>query len=349
MKIIILCGGLGTRLRPLTLQRPKPLLNVAGRPVLNYLLDELLELEKLPRFQGNLEFIFVIGHLGERIVAHVQNEYIDTGRLKGRFVEQPQPRGTSDAVLVAREAVFSNESDPELLLIYSDTLFETDFEKLTTPPQAWAGSISYRETSDNSTYGAVVLDANDASVARLVEKPQTFVSNLALVSPYYLTSARQLYTALDEQVARGLQTRGEYYLTDGVQLMIEQGAQFQPCRVSLWLDTGTFENLLSTNRVLLDRRFTDKSPVAQIKGHSLIIPPCQIAESAVLENSVVGPYVTVGPGAVIRQSLVNDCIIEAGCKLSKISLRASVIGPNAAIDGHSLENLYLGDYNKLEL
>ncbi len=343
MKVLILCGGLGTRLRPHTLTRPKALLNVAGRPVLSHILDKLLELAELPRFRYKLEFIFVIGYLGEQITAYVQTEYITQGRLRARFVEQPRPLGSSDAVLQAREAIFADEDDPAVLLVYSDTLFETNLDELTDVPTELAGTICWREVEDVRPFGAIVLDDATGYVARLVEKPQTFVSNLAVVSPYYFTSARQLYAAIAEQYAHDRKTKGEFYLTDAMQLMLEGGAKFRPQRISHWLDTGTVDNLLESNRALLDLQ--NESGVRRV-GSSLVIEPCFIAGDVQLENSIVGPHVSIASGASIRDSLVRDCIIENGAQIASISLRASIIGRNAIVEGHSFEKLNLGDYNQ---
>jgi glucose-1-phosphate thymidylyltransferase len=341
-----LCAGLGTRLRPHTLTRPKALLTVAGRPVLAHILDKLLELEANPRFAGDLEFIFVIGHLGEQIVGFVQRDYLAQGRLRAQFVEQAQPLGSGDAVSIAREMVFATAADPDLLVIYTDTLFDFDFNLLSSLPPAADGIVFCREAEDIQNYGAVILDEVTGYVARLVEKPQTFVSNLAVVSPYYFASARKLYAALDEQIARQQMMKGEYYLTEAVQIMIEQGAKLTSQRVSLWLDTGTFENILATNRALLDLAMAHDTPQLRPVGTSLIVEPCFIAEGVTMEHSVIGPHVSIGPGAVIKQSIVADSIVEDGALIADLSLRGSIIGRGAVAEGQPAEGLSLGDYSK---
>lgn len=347
MKIILLCAGLGTRLRPHTLTRPKPLMTVAGRPVLSHLLDKLLELEANPRFAGDLEFIFVIGHLGEQIVSFVQREYLAQGRLRAQFVEQTEPLGSGDAVHQARQMVFASAADPELLIIYTDTLFEFDFNLLSNMPPTSDGIVFCREAEDIHNYGAVVLDETTGNVARLVEKPQTFVSNLAVVSPYYFSSSRKLYAALDQQIARQQMIKGEYYLTDAVQIMIEQGAKLMPQRISLWLDTGNFDNILESNRALLDLGLSVNTPKIRAVGTSLVIEPCFVAEGVTLEHSVIGPHVAVASGAVIKKSVIADSIIEDGALITDLTLRGSIIGRGAVLEGQPAEGLSLGDYSKL--
>jgi glucose-1-phosphate thymidylyltransferase len=339
VKVIVLCGGLGSRLRPHTLSRPKPLLTVAGRPVLSHILDKLTQLKTVPRFATGLEFIFVIGYLGEQIVEFVAANY---PALTVQFVEQPQPLGSGEAAFRARQTVLTT-GDTDLLLLYSDTLFDLDFDSLAQLPADLDGVVFWRKTEEVSIYGAVVVDEATGLVKQLVEKPQTFVSNLAVTSPYYFTSAQKLYAALEELIATNRQTRGEYYFTDAVQLMIDKGAKLQAHQIPFWSDTGNFESWLGSNRTMLDR---PRATGTRQLDTALIIEPCYIGAGVSLERSIIGPHVAVGEGAIIKDSIINDCIIEDGAEITDSVLHHSIIGRKASLRGQPGSNLSFGDYSK---
>ncbi len=347
MKIVLLCAGYGSRLRPHTLTRPKALLQVAGKPVISHVLAKLLELRLIPRFTENLEFIFVVGYLGDQLISYIQEEYVKRLRIKASFVEQAAPLGSAHAVVQAREAIFTSGQDSDLMLIYSDTLFEADLDRLTSVRVGSEGTICWREVEDVSNYGAILVDPATGFVTKLVEKPQTFVSNQAVVSPYYFTSAKNLFAALDQQFARKRMTKGEYYLTDAVEIMLEEGAKFEEREISLWLDTGNFENILETNRVLLTSGQKAGGKIFRISGTSLIIEPCFIPPGTFLERSVIGPYVSLGTGVSIKESVVSECIIENGAQIEKAILNRALVGRRSSLTGNSFEDLSLGDYSQI--
>ncbi len=340
MKVVVLCAGLGTRLRPHTLTRPKPLLSVAGHPALWHILHKLQELEQIPRFAGKQEYIFVIGYLGEQIIEFVQKTFPN---LQVQFVEQPQPLGSGEATVRTREVVLA-QGDTDLFLLYSDTIFDMDFRILANLPPDLDGVVSWRKAEDTSSYGAVVVDETSGLVTKLVEKPKVFVSDKAVTSPYYFTSAQKLFIALDELLTDNRQTNGEFYLTDAVQIMLEKNAKLLGQNIPLWLDTGNFESWLASNKALLEQ--TNQSG-PRPSGDSLIIEPCFIASDVTLQNSIVGPYVAIGVGANVKESIISDSIIEAGAQIVAANLRHSVIGRNTIWQGQISTNLSIGDFSKV--
>lgn len=341
MKIIVLTAGLGTRLRPHTLTRPKALLNVAGKPVLSYVIDQLL---KLSQIESKLEFIFVNGYLGTQIEEYVQQEYVQTGKLKAHFVEQLQPLGQAHAIGLTRDVVLADTDDCDVLVVFADTLFEVDFTVLTQLPAAVVGALFLQQVADPRRFGVAVLDEKSGYIKQVVEKPTEPISNLAICSPYYFKSARQLFATIEQLIHSGKQTKGEFFLADAISQMLESGLHLQPLALPVWLDAGTFEALLETNQALLDT-----SPaVAPINASSVLLPPVWIDRDVIIERSVVGPHVAVSKGAVIRDSVVSDSILEEGSQLSRASVQHSIIGRFAKVTGpFSASSISVGDYTEV--
>ena len=308
MKAIIPLAGLGTRLRPHTLSRPKPLVGVAGKPVLGHVLD---------RIQGVPidETIFITGYLGDQIEAYVRSNY----RFPARFVEQKELKGQAHAIHLAREFI-----DGPLLIVFVDTIFEADLSKLADI--ASDGAMFVKEVPDPRRFGVAVL--RDGRVIRLVEKPRTPVSNLAVVGVYYLRNSGLFVSCLDELLQKGIQTGGEFYLADALQLMIDKGADLSAFPIDVWEDTGTFEALLQTNRYLLGRCGNE---VQGEVADSLIIPPVHVSPGSRLVNSIVGPNVSIGAGAVVDKSILRDCIVGESAQVTDAVLTDSIIGANAVI------------------
>jgi glucose-1-phosphate thymidylyltransferase len=324
VRAIIPVAGVGTRLRPHTHTVPKALINVAGKPILAHILDDLSKL-------GVARVVLVVGYMGDRIEAFVRREY---PHLSPEFVEQPDPKGLGHAVHLAAKAAGGGP----VLIDLGDTIIRADLSRLDGDPPSMLG---VREVPDPRRYGIVELQ--DGRVARLTEKPENPASNLAIVGFYYIRNSALLFECLDDLIRRDVRTRGEYQLTDALQLMLERGEVMLPLPVDAWFDCGSPETLLDANRELLDRA----GDGAVLPG-SLVLPPVSIAPDAVVESSIVGPHVTVAPGVTLKRCSVRNSIINENARVEEIFLEDSVIGENAQVRGRH-KRLNVGDSSEVEL
>jgi glucose-1-phosphate thymidylyltransferase len=324
MKVIIPTAGLGTRLRPHTYSKPKPLVSVAGKPVLGHILDTLSQIEIE-------ELIFITGYLGNQIEDYVRTHT----KVPARFIEQTELKGQAHAVYLARDAV----SGPTIIL-YVDTIFEADLAKLRHLDAD--GAIYVKEVADPRRFGVTFIE--NGYISRLVEKPDTDISRLAMIGLYYVREAERLMGAIEQMMERNLQTKGEFYLTDALQLMIDDGARFIAEPVSVWEDCGKAETVLQTNRYLLDH---GRSHTGPWEG-SIIIPPVYIDDDARVVNSIVGPYVSIAAGAEVSDSIVRDSIINEHAVVKASTLDQSIIGSDAAVHG-GFRQLNVGDASEVQL
>lgn len=322
MNVIIPTAGLGTRLRPHTHTRPKPLVTVAGKAVLGHLLDKL---QVLPIN----DVVFITGYLGAQIQDYVGQNY----DFKTHFVEQTELRGQAHAIKLARGLV----TGPTLIL-FVDTIFEANLEILN---QTDADGVIYvSQVEDPSRFGVVLLE--NGYITRLVEKPNVPVSNLAVIGAYYVRDVEQLFAAVDLLIERNIQTKGEFYLADALQLMIDDGARFVAETATVWEDCGTAPALLRTNRYLLEQNNHD---VPQRPG-TIIVPPVFIGENVELSNSIIGPYVSVADNSVIVDSIIRDSIINQGAIIQSSTLEGSLIGERAQVRAE-FRRLNVGDSSEI--
>jgi glucose-1-phosphate thymidylyltransferase len=325
VKVVIPVAGLGTRLRPHTYSKPKPLVHVAGKPVLGHILDQLLPLHVN-------EIIFITGYLGGQIEQYVRAHY----DVPVRFVEQTELKGQAHAIHLAAEAI-----DQPVLIIFVDTIIKADLEALQRMTDD--GVLFVREVEDPRRFGVAVLEKG--YVKRLVEKPRQPVSNLAVVGVYYLRNWQLLNQALREVIERDVQTAGEYYLADALQIMIDHGARLRAEPVAVWEDCGTLEALLQTNRYLLGNGFDQQDTPTT---NSILIPPVYIARTARVENSIVGPYARIAENALVSGSIIRDSIVSDGAQIVDGSLSSSLIGSNAAVKGR-YSRLNVGDLSVIDV
>lgn len=310
MKVIIPVAGRGTRLQPHTFSKPKPLVTVAGKPVLGHILDKLSGL-------GAEEVIFITGYLGEQIEDYVQRNYA----FKARYVEQTELKGQAHAIRLAKPYL-----DGPVLIIFVDTIFEADLAKLKDVRSD--GVIYVHEVSDPRRFGVVTLN-EQGYINRFVEKPETPVSNLAVIGLYYIKDSRHLCDCIDELIRRDIQTKGEYFLADALQLMVNDGACLEAWTVDVWEDCGTPEAVLHTNRYLLEHGHGNGLYVKT--ENSLIIPPVHIHPSAIVKNSIIGPYVSIAEKCYITNSIIRDSIIDEGADIEATLLDQSLIGKKALV------------------
>ena len=332
LKIVILMAGYGTRLRPLTWSRPKQLIRMADKMVLDYVLDTFTSVPD----PTNTEFIFVVGYLGDQIQDYMLRTHPD---LKVRFVEQAEMRGQSPAVLLAREYL-----DGPMLVIYADTLIETDFSFLSKEA---SGAVAWvKAVPDPRRFGVASLD-KDGWVTHLVEKPQDVDNNLALVGCYYFQNPQMLLQAIEEQMKRGISLKNEFYLADAINVMLEHGLRMRIARVETWLDAGTPEDVLKTNRYYLEHGHGNIAK-AYTHNNTVVIPPVFIHPTAKFEASVIGPHVAIGANCSIQSSIIRDSIIDDGSLLSHVFMEHSLIGREVKIQDHA--GIYIiGDNTELTL
>lgn len=315
MKVIIPLAGFGTRLRPHTYTKPKPLINVAGKPVLGHLLDKIAGLEIS-------EYIFIVGYLGEQVEEYVNSEY----KLNAKFVEQKELLGQAHAIWLAREYIHDDEP---VFILFVDTLFEADLSQLgKTDADA---VIFVKEVVDPRPFGVVTLD-KDKYITGFVEKPDTMDNRLAVVGLYYFKSGKALIGSIKELMDRKKMTKNEYFLADAMDIMVKSGCKFRVQQVSVWLDCGKPETVLETNRYLLQHS-ADNSAEFKDQPGVIIIPPVNIHPSANLSHSVIGPNVTVGANCTIESCILRDTIIDEGAVCRDTLLDQSLIGRNARVEG----------------
>jgi glucose-1-phosphate thymidylyltransferase len=324
LKAIIPVAGVGSRLRPHTFTRPKVLLNVAGKPILGHILDHLTA-------SGVTSLSMIVGSMADLIEAYVRSQ-VD---MPAEFIEQPEPRGLADAVSLGL-----NNEDKEVLVILGDTIFETDLKGALA--NHGPTSLGVKTVEDPRRFG-VVETSTDGRVTRLVEKPDVPKSNLVLVGIYLIRNAPLLRSCIDTLFERQLTTRGEYQLTDALQLMIEQGEPITTFPVTDWFDCGKPETLLATNRHLLDRM--GNGLTKQHEG-ALIVPPVYIHPTAILERAVVGPYATLDSGTVVRDAMVRDSVLGEGARVENALVAGSLVGNNSSIEGR-FQRFNLGDSSEI--
>jgi len=325
-------AGLGTRLRPHTWSKPKQLISVAGKTVLDHVLAILNTLQD----HKNVELICIVGYLGDQIETHVREHFPD---LKSHFVVQENPRGQSHAISLAREFL-----DGPMLMIFADTLIETDLSCLISNH---AESIAWvKEVEDPRRFG-VAITGTDGCVRQLVEKPTDRNNNLAVVGFYYFRDSQALLSAIDEQMQRDLQLKGEFFLVDAINLMLNQGLKMQVCPVNVWLDAGTPEALLETNRYLLNHGL-DNSQEAAARPGLVVQPPVYIHPSAQVTNSIIGPNVSLGACCKVEQSIIEESILEEEARVTQIILKNSLVGRRARIS-RSGASINAGDNTEVSL
>lgn len=341
MQIIIPLAGLGSRLRPLTYTTPKPLVQVAGKTVLGHVLDSLdgIRID---------DIVFIVGYLGEQIEKYVQETF---PQYRSHFVRQEELNGQSPAIALTRDIIRQ-----DVLIIFGDTVVEADLSGLEAVD--CDGVIFTKPVDDPRRFGVVKMDGD--YITRFVEKPREFVSNQAVGGVYYLKDSRQLFSAIDEQIVRDVQLKNEFFLADALQIMIERGAKLGTRLLASWYDCGTTSSLLDTNQFLLQKLVHN----ANGDAGCAIIPPVNIAPSARLSNSIVGPHVSIGENAVVTNSrigsfvsiadacevsnsIVIDSILNPGAQIEDAMLARSLIGNNARVKG-TFDRLIVGDTSEVD-
>jgi glucose-1-phosphate thymidylyltransferase len=330
MKIIVPMAGMGKRMRPHTLTTPKPLIPVAGKSIVQSLVEDLVGVckEKVD------EIGFVIGDFGKE----VEKELIAIAErlgAKGKIYYQKEALGTAHAILCAQELLVG-----KTIVAFADTLFKANF----TLDDAADGIIWVHKVEDPRAYGVVKIDANN-HITDFVEKPETFVSDLAIIGIYYVKDGEMLRKEMQYLIDNDLKDKGEYQLTNALETMKQKGVKFAPGAVDEWLDCGNKNATVNANQRVLEFKKGDASLKGSFKiVNSVIIEPCFIGNGVELVNSVVGPHASIGDNTKITSSVISNSIVQKNTKISNSNIKNSMVGNYAEINGTARE-LSVGDYN----
>ena len=325
MKVIIPLAGKGTRLRPHTHVTPKPMLKVAGKPVMDYVLDDVRRL-------GDVEqVVYITGHLRDVVERHAREQYAD---LPIVFVEQVVQDGTAGAVALAKPYV-----DGPVLIIFVDTIFEADLGAISTTDAD--GIIWVKEVEDYQRFGVVVTDAQ-GNMTKIVEKPSSPISKRANIGLYYIRNWKLLYEGIDHVLA-GPKNKGEWYLTDAFQYMIDHGAKIRVMDVAGWYDAGKLDTLLETNRVMIEKGRATKPATA---SDVTIFEPVYIEAGVTLSHCSIGPNVSIGSGSSVEKSELRDTIVGHKSRIRHSTLANSLVGDETLVEGVRGE-VTVGDHGEV--
>ena len=333
MNIIIPMAGLGKRLRPHTLTTPKPLLPIAGKPIVHRLVEDIAKV--CPEKIETIGFIIHPG-FGKEVEESLKAIAKEVGAT-GKIYYQEHAMGISHALLFAKE-LFSGK----IIVAFADTLFKAEFKLDTTQD----GIIWVQRVSDPSQFGVVRLN-DDGQIVELVEKPTSFVSDLAIIGIYFFKDGAALAKEMQYLIDNDIKDKGEFQFTSALQSFSKKGAKLVPGLVTEWLDCGNKTATVETNQRYLefikDQDLISKS-VKLING--LIIPPCYVADGVIIENSVVGPYVSIGENSRIVDSRIKNSIIQKEATLRNAMLIDSMLGNFTIFEG-PVQDVSLGDFNSI--
>lgn len=330
MKIIVPMAGIGSRLRPHTLTVPKPLVPVGGKPIVQRLVEDIAEMSE----ESIDEIAFIIGDFGKKVEEDLKEIAASLG-AKGIVYHQEEALGTAHAILCAEDSL-----DGNLIVAFADTLFRADF-KLDKEKD---GVIYVNQIEDPSAFGVVKMDENNV-ITDFVEKPETFVSDLAIIGIYYFKDGAWLKEELKYLIDNNIKDKGEFQLTNALENMKQKGAQFIPGKVNEWLDCGNKNATVHTNQRILELDKNDLVSSSVKKDNAVVIPPCFIGENVELKNAIVGPHVSIGDNSIVKNSVIKNSIIQKNSKIEKKIFKNSMIGNKAKIEG-DFEELSLGDFSQ---
>ena len=329
MRVIVPMAGLGKRMRPHTLTTPKPLIPVAGKPIVQHLVEYLAAIAG-----DEIEHIaYVVGDFGKETEKNLIKIAEELG-AKGSIHYQDDPLGTAHAILCAREHLKGR-----VIIAFADTLFYTDFKI----PEEADGVIWVKKVENWQQFGVVKV-GKEGYITEFVEKSPTYVSDLAIIGIYYFKDGENLKKELQHLLDHDIKDKGEYQLTTAMENMKQKGLKLYPGEVNEWLDCGNKDATIDTNRAVLEHnrneRLIDKSAVIE---NSVIIPPSFIGAHAVIRNSVVGPFVSIGEKTTIENCNLRNSIIQSNTRVKNKMLEKSMVGNHTNINGH-IDELSAGDY-----
>ena len=323
-------AGMGKRMRPHTLTTPKPLIPIAGKPMVQRIVEDITKVcdEKVD------EIAFVVGRFGKEAETNLVKVAEKLG-AKGSIYYQDEPLGTAHAIMCAKECLTG-----KVVVAFADTLFKADFKM----DSSQEGIIWVQKVDDPKPFGVVKMDANNV-ITDFVEKPQTFVSDLAIIGIYYFKDGAYLSKELQYLLDNDIKEKGEYQLTNALENMKAKGTKFFPGKVSEWLDCGNKDATVYTNQRILEFIKDEKNlvnPKTEIRN-SKIIAPCYIGDDVIIINSTVGPHASIGNGCLIENSIVSNSIVATNSKIIDAELSNSMVGNYAEFSGKS-NDASIGDY-----
>ena len=332
MKIIVPMAGRGSRLRPHTLTIPKPLIPVAGKPIVQRLVEDIVKVCN----KEVEEIAFIIGDFGKEAEESLIKIAEELGAV-GNIYYQEKPLGTAHAILCAKESLSGN-----CVIAFADTLFKADFSLDTKKD----GIIWVSQIEDPSSFGVVKLNKENI-ITDFIEKPETFISDLAIIGIYYFNDANFLKKELQYLLDNNIKEKGEYQLTNALENMKNKGVKFSPGKVQEWMDCGNKNATVETNKKILEYTGNIISDKAIIKNTE-IIPPCSIGENTIIQNSKIGPHVAIGSSTTINNSNINKSIIQNDTKIVNAKITNSMIGNKIVFDGKNIkQEVSIGDFSEI--
>jgi len=330
MRIIIPMAGAGKRMRPHTLTVPKPLIAVAGKPIVQWLVEDLIKTCK----EKVTEIAFVIGDFGKEAEENLLKIAAGLGAT-GKIYYQDEPLGTAHAILCAKETLKG-----KVIVAFADTLFRADF----TMDEEKEGIIWVNKIEDPKMFGVVKVNKENV-ITDFVEKPATFVSDLAIIGIYYFKDGEYLRKEMQYLVDNNIREKGEYQLTNALENMKNNGTKFIPGKVTEWLDCGNKDATVYTNKRVLEMHRNENMISSSVNNqNSVIVEPCFIGDQVELKNSVIGPYASIGANSKIESSVISNSIIQANSKINYGVTDNSMIG-NFVEYKSKPDQLSLGDYS----
>jgi glucose-1-phosphate thymidylyltransferase len=332
MKIIIPMAGIGKRFFPLTNHRPKPLVRLTEKRLLDHVLDIFTVLEK----DHTLEYIFIIGYLGGQIQEYMKKAHSEKNVT---YYEQKQLMGQSHAVYLAKDIIAG-----PVLLTYCDTITKTDFSFLSS--NARDGAVLVHEVDDPRRHGVAVID-RDNRIKKLVEKPKTMEHKLALTGLCYFPEGKTLIKAIETQLESDTSLNDEYYLADAINILLEGGTPIRAEKALQWLDAGTPEAILETNAYLLQHQWESRHH-SRTTQSNILIEPVYVHDSSQIHNSIIGPNVSIGANCTIEHSIIKNTIVDDGSDITQVAFMNSLIGMGCSVNGRSMQKI-IADHEDVEL
>lgn len=321
-------AGMGTRLRPLTLITPKPLLKLSGKTILERIIENI----STTVYEPITDIAFIVGKFSDDIINQVKNLPIQKGINLHIFV-QSEPLGTAHAIYQAKSLLTGS-----LIIAYADTIFESDF-KLN---RDFDGIILTKQVQNPEIYG--VVKKENEIISKFVEKPKTFISDEAIIGVYYFKKAELLLNKIEYLLNNNLKENNEFQITNALQMLLDDNQKFSSQKVTNWLDCGTLEMLLNTNKHLLETKNFVSNDISQ--NNSIILEPCYFGNNVKIINSIIGPYTTIEDNCIISDSILSNSIILNNSNLKNVNLVNSIIGNNSNVFLNK-QSIYIGDYAKV--
>ena len=318
MKVIIPAAGEGSRLRPHTITKPKPILPIAGATIIDFIMTEISSIQDLE------EVIFIVGYLKDQMIEYLSNKYTN---IKLTFVEQKEYKGLAHAISLTREHI---KDDDKIFIILGDTIFKLNLSNIVSKNE---NSLGVCEVDNPSRFGVAILN-EQGIITKLVEKPKEPISNLALTGMYNIVNAKELFEAIDYIIKNDIKTKNEYQLTDALEYMIKNSIIFKTFKLDGWYDCGEKSTMIETNKSIIKHDILSKG----IKD-TAIIPPVFIDKDVKIENSVIGPYVHIGKNSKIENSILKNSIIFEEVNISNAFMDNSIISEKVTYKGktHSMD------------